>query len=113
MAFEWIGNRHSRGTRYRITADGEVWFYLGDDGTGMYPAGWAEAIMDEDVICEGLLSALGALEVYRKALAPFARLFADGQHNWIEACPDDEERAALSEACRLMGIDIPETRGED
>ncbi len=72
---------------------------------------WTTA--DEQRFREMCGAAAEQMEVYRKALEPFARFFADVQGAWIEVCPDDEERRALREACRLMGIDIPETRGED
>jgi len=103
VAFEWTGNRHSPGTRYRIAADSEVWFYVGDDSTGMYPDGWAEAIMDEDVLCEGLLAAVRALEVYRKALEPFLRSLSDPIFE--SAITGPEHLDAIEAAQRLMGLE--------
>lgn len=116
MVFEWTD---ADGDRCGLGEDGRV-YVLNDRVVGIENH---YVLASSEVAEDGIAEAVRQLEVYRKALEPFAAIYGEAigpealdvrttQEIETVVWLDREERAALREACRLMGIEIAADLGD-
>jgi len=104
VAFEWTYN----GLRYRLS-DHEP-RRVEEFARGAWkPSFQANALFGLRAAAAGFDRVNAENAALRRALEPFARRRSEEQNIGLH----DDERSALADACRLMGIDTPDTRGED